>query len=150
MTTPMDICPRCRLNGYYWAKADKPCRQCGWYIEQQLPTIEEGTIIRGTLVTIDILNAVSEWLVGDIKQSYEFFYRMYELIDEIEETASDLDMTLVALREVVAEVNASASEFLNEEILTYMDELGAREDTYFGTHPGDGSDFGFWRFEEEE
>jgi hypothetical protein len=37
---------------------------------------------------------------------------------------------------------------LHEEIWPMMNDI-APEMTYFGAHPGDGSDYGFWEVEEE-
>lgn len=39
------------------------------------------------------------------------------------------------------------ANFLLEELFDYLNDI-APEGCYFGAHPGDGSDFGFWEAEE--
>ncbi len=45
--------------------------------------------------------------------------------------------------------NPDADWFLNEVLFDELNQV-APEGCHFGAHPGDGSDFGFWSFEEVE
>jgi len=78
-----------------------------------------GSLSHGTLIDDDIVNSIESWN-EDFKDS--------ELDSIIEDYWNEPEYK---------------SEILNEEICSRMNEL-APSGFYFGCHPGDGSDIGFW------
>lgn len=48
-----------------------------------------------------------------------------------------------------AETEEDKSSVLNEDIMDYLNEISP-DGCYFGSHPGNGSDFGFWEVEQED
>lgn len=88
-----------------------------------------GSISHGTLRTEDLLQAFADTLENlDPTDKYFALIREARAVDPDSETASYL---------------------VNEELYDALNDL-APEGTYFGAHPGDGSDFGFWPVEEWE
>lgn len=94
-----------------------------------------GTISHGTLRVQDLLRAFAdeldrlEVMSGDIAKAREY--------------ARMLDMHH---NDVAPQVYLDADDCL-QTLSSKLEEL-APEDCYFGTHPGDGSDFGFWPVED--
>jgi hypothetical protein len=98
-----------------------------------------GTVISGTLKTNELLEAFAdtlEWLLTNKRKriSTEEFDRLARLCAEARDWAETPD-------------GESASDVLDE----MFDALNgfASKGCYFGAHPGDGADFGFWPEEED-
>jgi len=74
-------------------------------------------------------------------------------MDFIEATCDDESIKAVASEYVECKLLEDDNDsdelawFLNEFLFDCMNEI-APEGTYFGSHPGDGSLFGFWEIEE--
>lgn len=85
------------------------------------------SVITGTHIPLDIFEACKPFL--ELTQEGEgLIEEFYELLDN------------------------EHDEFIFENLFNYMNDI-APTGTYFGAHPGDGSDFGFWHdneFEEVE
>ena len=86
------------------------------------------TIPEGSMIANDIVAAIeSEDFVKDFPELQQRIKEYWEI------PADDLENRI---------------EFLNEDIWERMNEI-APEGCYFGSHPGNGSDYGFWEVEEE-
>lgn len=79
-----------------------------------------GSISTGTLKTIDLIEAFMSALE-------EINPEMYAEIEQV--------------------YQEYLHDFLHDELWPAMEEV-APEDYYFGAHPGDGADFGFWELED--
>lgn len=92
--------------------------------------IEIGTLIHGTLRIQDLIPAFLE----ELKRRQKL-YRTQLVTDAenvVEEQLWGTDLAGFILQELI--------EVLNEDL----------PDVYFGSHPGDGADFGYWYAEHEE
>jgi hypothetical protein len=116
------------------------------------PTFIEGTISHGTLRPQDLIPAFMDALCYLDRKQY------LEMVIELGEIGCPIGIAVVASGYVEG-IDATddhpwwdgedASYLLNETLYDSLNGL-AQDGFYFGSHPGDGSDFGFWQHEEEE
>jgi hypothetical protein len=92
--------------------------------------VADQTVIHGTLRPEDLVEAFTDELerIGGRPSNVELF-RSHLLLPEGEDREEELHYDLEALYELLSEL--------------------APAGTSFGAHEGDGSDFGFWTYEEE-
>jgi len=106
-------------------------------------TSQPGSISHGTMRPIDLIPTFMNILKKEAPQRAQ----------EILQNYPDLDEALTALEGGVEDEayfdSEEAVEVLNNEIWDAMQEI-APEGHYFGSHPGDGSDYGYWPSDDEE
>jgi len=95
-----------------------------------MKNFEPGTISHGTLRTEDLVLAFADEIHRLLCGTYEH---------------PEVDLKRV---KGFVENPSSADEYDLEELFDILDSL-APEGYYFGAHPGDGADFGFWEVENE-
>lgn len=100
--------------------------------------IQEGTVIEGTHRPEDLVPALYA----------ELFAKDRNIADElIHGDYFGLCLHIIGGREIPEALMPDAHELV-DILITKLDER-APEGMYFGAHPGDGSDFGFWRIDED-
>jgi hypothetical protein len=100
--------------------------------------IVEGTVIEATLRPEDLVPAFFKELFQiDRERAEDIIHGDYFAISHHIAAGRELPVALMADAHELVDILADA-----------LDEL-APEGMYFGAHPGDGSDFGFWRLEDE-
>jgi hypothetical protein len=119
---------------------------------EEVADIEEGTISRGTMRPVDLLPAFLDELEDVDPQ-------MAERIEDDILNSRLRDRGPVPILEI-AEMPAIPDEndpwWSTEHPGWFIDEItdqlnaNAPEGMYFGAHPGDASDFGWWRHEGDE
>ena len=104
---------------------------------------EEGTVIQATVRPEDLIPALTEELflyrpcvTRGIKDEYGDIYRKLARGDDLELHSC-------------TELFALSVYYLVDTLFERLNEEGECYGFYFGANPGDGSDFGFWRVEEE-
>ena len=91
-----------------------------------------GSISVGTLKDEDIIVAICDWLEYNFPEVYERFHE---------------EETLV----LCGEMDEEGLSWLLEDLYGTMDEIASLSiGVYFGAHPGDGADIGFWQYDDDE
>lgn len=90
----------------------------------------------GTLKTDDLIDSFLDLLKSIDPEEYR---KAMDDIEEFEDRLSNDDDALQLEKEM----------FLNEYLFDKLDSYAPRG-YYFGAHPGNGSDFGYWEVENEE
>ena len=107
-----------------------------------------GTISHGTLRSEDLLNAFANELEWQIRRNGDFLSRpenfpmrdrLNAVVNNAWECFDESGEALNPEKEESGEVDEMVNETLPDALSEFAPLYG-----YFGTHPGDGSDFGFW------
>jgi len=108
--------------------------------EQEEPRL--GTVIAGTMRPEDLLPAFADTLWTYDSSSASALTAVWER-DGWPMSHNDLDLS----EEAIEEHKDDSIELL----VDFFDALNdiAPDGAYFGSHPGDGSDYGFWEAEED-
>jgi hypothetical protein len=99
-------------------------------------TIQPGTVSHGTMRPEDLIPAFLDVLPADRRDALESEY-------------SDIVLWVQGVEPLTPPTDEDISWFLNEVLFDALNEL-APHGYYFGAHPGDGADYGFWMHEELE
>ena len=98
------------------------------------PEYKNVSLSHGTMIASDVFNAIEHLLPSKMVRSFWHNWNMYERWRGEDEEKS-------------GEYRERAEYILNEDAWDYLNNI-APEGCYFGAHPGDGSDYGFWQGEE--
>jgi len=104
-----------------------------------------GTVSHGTLRTEDLLEAFTAEIDWQIRRDSAFWAKPEnkEAVVSLRRT-QDEATTCWKDGELNPEQEDLAQELVNETLPDLLTQHFAAPYCYFGTHPGDGSDFGFW------
>lgn len=101
--------------------------------------IQPGSISSGTLRSSDLIVAFWDYLGS---HGYDMFHLQHEAYDIYAAAVDDPDSVNYG------DMAEDASWLINERLFDALESLGP-EGFYFGGHPDDGSDFGYWIVDEE-
>ena len=124
----LDECTPDEIFEYLW----------GIYKEETKKVAQPGSVIHATLRNQDLIPAfLQKFGELDFKAMDSFLRKRDALREALYELTNGKETTYWQLEEAIDDSN-DLVDILNAY---------APEDHYFGSHPGDGSDFGFWEYE---
>lgn len=114
-------------------------RDAGFKVREMGQVGNEGTLISGTHRPQDLIPALAKELYA------------LQLANGLEHDAGETESTLATYGDLPDDSPLWEQDFIPELIDTLMDLLSAFAPVghYFGAHPGDGSDFGYWMKDDE-
>tara|TARA_R100001244_G_scaffold73905_1_gene59227 strand:- start:108 stop:434 length:327 start_codon:yes stop_codon:yes gene_type:complete len=102
-----------------------------------------GTIIQGTHRLEDLLpRFVNEAKYMLAEKGRDTFWEIFDRFHSLDPLSWDRG------KDIIAQGKVEDAQFLLDDLFDLLNDL-APEGYYFGAHPGDGSDFGYWTLEEE-
>lgn len=105
--------------------------------------IEVGTVIHGTLRFEHLIPAFMDVLEAEIPEE------AVRLTTEYAGEGWPCNMAGLLFGGPLDEKQEELASYLLDELFDALNEI-APEGTYFGASEGDGTDYGFWHFEDEE
>ena len=103
-----------------------------------MTTVTTGTVIHGTMRTQDLIPAFLDTLAEVRPEAYEGYMvaAFPPIPGYVQDEGDDSEWWF-----------SEDAHWLLESLFDQLNEA-APEGYYFGAHPGDGSDYGFWAFED--
>lgn len=99
--------------------------------------ISEGTVSHGTHRTPDLLRRLADEYARVLP------FNSSELVYDARNSASEIDAN------PGHPGNEQCGSEIVQELIDALNTVAGREGLYFGAHPGDGSDFGYWKSDDE-
>lgn len=111
-------------------------------------TIQTGSVSHGTMRSEDLIPCFLS-VLDDCKQDYALSVRPGGELESCERIGK-LDSMMGDIERRAESEDYYESEDADYDLEWLFDTLGefAPEGFYFGSHPGDGSDYGFWQSED--
>lgn len=122
-------------------------------LQTQIKPASLGSVSTATLRTEDLLSAFLSELEWQLRRNGQFFSQPenFPLRDKLNNLVGEAQDCFAEDGETIPEEKeAEADELVNETLPDALTAYFAPAYAYFGSHPGDGADIGFWLPDMEE